>query len=339
MQNIDRNAYLAYSEKFTENEMLLRDEFSEWLPECIIDCHAHCNLPEHVLSIDDRSYHHMLSTFPSFSLVESRHWHGLFYPGKRLRTLRFPKTFRGIDHRRANLYLLEESLEGDRVALYGLPDDVPYTIDTLSHPRVSALKMYYSYLNPPATEVYQYFPPPVLEVAERLSIPIILHPPRVITKCIDQLLRLLQDFPALRVSVAHMGLTKCLVPGLREAYEQLARFESVVLDTSMVPSAEVILLGLQVFGLERVMFGSDEPLSLIRAATYEHPEFGQRLMTEYPYHWVNPSEQSSYRHLVPAGITHCHWQCMAAIKAALTQLADGMQVTAKQNLFHNLLRG
>ena len=146
---IDRKAYLEHARSFNVREQVLIREFQEWLPDTIIDCHAHCNLREHVRSVDERAYHHMLSTFPSFSLEESREWHALLHPGKTIRSLRFPKTFRGIDHMAANLYLLRQSKAQNRIALYGLPDDLEYTIGMLGHPRISALKMYHSYLEPP----------------------------------------------------------------------------------------------------------------------------------------------------------------------------------------------
>jgi hypothetical protein len=165
-RDIDKKAYLAYARNLTERETSFVTEFQSWLPEAITDCHAHCNLPEHFRWVGDQDYNHMLSTFPSFNLEESKEWHALLFPGKTVRSLRFPNVFRGIDHRMANLYLLEQSDAQDRVALYGLPDDCEYTIKMLEHPRVSALKMYYSYPEPPATEIYQYFPKIVLEAAQ-----------------------------------------------------------------------------------------------------------------------------------------------------------------------------
>lgn len=234
--DIPREAYLAYAKNFTDKECGLIDEFSLWLPNEIIDCHAHCNLSEHVRSIDERAYHHMLSTFPSFSLDESKEWQTLLHPGKTVRTLRFPKTFRGVDHRAANLYLLHKSPEQDRVALYGLPDDPDYTISMLQHPRASALKMYYSYLEPPAIEIYQYFPKVILAAAEMLDIPIILHPPRRITSCLDQILQLIDDFPRLRICIAHLGLTKSVIPGLEDAFAAMANNHNVSFDTALVPS-------------------------------------------------------------------------------------------------------
>src|SRR3989344_2734915 len=168
-QQIDRDAYLAHAMNLTEKECQLIDEFVVWLPQDIIDCHAHCNLPSHVRSVDERAFGHMLSTFAGFTLEKSKEWKEQFYPGKNVRTLRFPKTFRGVDHRQANLYLLRQSPAEDRIAVYGLPDDAEYTIGMLAHQQASALKMYHSYLEPPATEIYSYFPPDVLEEAQGMG--------------------------------------------------------------------------------------------------------------------------------------------------------------------------
>lgn len=334
MRTIDREAYLAYALDFKSQERELLADFAQWLPRNIVDCHAHCNLAEHVRCVDSPTFNHMLSTFPSFSLEESAQWHRTLHPNQKIRSLRFPKTFSGIDHKQANCYLLQNSRPDDRIALYGLPDDITYTVFALQHPRVSALKMYYSYFQPPATEVYQYFPKEVLAAAQDLGVPIILHPPRIITKCLDQVLRVLEDFPRLRVVLAHLGLTKAVVPGLTESYHLLARHDHLFLDTALVPSAEVVSLSIQVFGIGRIMYGSDEPLNLIRSAAYMHPIKGQRLITEYPYHWVDGAEHTQFRHLA-ARVIHAHWQSLGAIKAAIEKLPRCAQEDAKQKIFHD----
>lgn len=333
-QEMNRDAYLEYARLFTEAEKDIIREFTEWLPEMIIDCHAHCNLPEHVRSINDRAHNHMLSTFPSFSLEESKKWHALLHPEKFIRSLRFPTIFRGIDHRAANLYLLERSDAQDRIALYGLPDDLEYTIGMLAHPRVSAFKMYYSYLEPPATEIYQYFPKVVLEVAQTRNIPIILHPPRRIIMCLDQILKLVEDFPRLRICLAHLSLTKTAVPGLEEAFAIIARYPQVYFDTALVPSVEVVTMALRIVGSDRIMYGSDEPLHLIRSVPYIHPQRGERLATEYPYHWVDLTEHHEYKHIA-VGATHAHWQALQAIKGAVSIFPQKEQEAIKQKIFHD----
>lgn len=331
---VDRNAYLSYSQTLTQKEKMLIVELNEWLPESIIDCHAHCNEPTHVHSITDRAFNHMLSTFPSFTLWESKEWQKLFHPGKRIRTLRFSMPFYGIDHRAANSYLLNESPIEDRIALYGLPDDPDYTIEMLKHPRVSALKMYYLYFDPPATQIYQYFPQKILTIAEERGIPIILHPPKRITVCLDQILKLIHDFPKLKVCIAHLSLCKQVVDGLEETFKALSVYPQVYFDTALVPSTGVVDMAFRIIGTERIMYGSDEPLHLIRSVPYIHPRLGERLATEYPYHWVNPIEHAEFRYLAK-GTTHAHWQSLGALKTSISSLPSTHQIKIKRQIFHD----
>ena len=331
---INRADYLEYAGKLSSKELELINRFEDWLPNEIIDSHAHSNLEEHVISIDSRAFNHMLSTFPSFSIDESKIWHKLFHPGKKIRSLRFAKTFRGINHKAANLYLLEQSSSKDRVALYGIPSDIDYTVGMLRHRRVSALKMYYSYLEPPATEIYQYFPTEVLEAVEELDIPIILHPPSRITLCLSQILKLVNDFPKLRITLAHLSLTKSVVPGLEEAFRELARFQNIHFDTSLVPSSEVVSLALRIVGPHKIMFGSDEPLNLIRSVPFIHPEKGERLATAYPYHWIDEDDFKTYKHLA-LDATHSHWQALEAIRISVSNFPTTEQGKIKEMIFHD----
>lgn len=333
MLHNNKSIYLAYSLALKPQEIQFRDEFAMWLPNEIIDCHAHCNLPEHVIAMTEKTYGHMLSTFPSFTLEESKQLREVLFPDKKLYSLRFPKTFRGIDHRKANLYLLEKSPSDDRIALFGLPEDVEYTIQMLDHPRVSALKMYYSYVEPNATHIYEYFKPEILEVAEKRSIPIILHLPKVITESRSDLLQVTHDFPSLKIVIAHLGLSKMLIPKLEDAFREIAENPHIMLDTALNPSVDVTTLALRIFGINRIMFGSDEPLNLIRSRVYQHPQKGQRLITEYPYHWVNLDEHNQYAHLAE-GVIHSHWGSMIALRSAIEMFPNSEQETIKQNVFY-----
>ncbi len=314
--DIPTEAYLGYALRFKPEEVRFQSECASWLPDRIIDCHAHCNLAEHVLSVHEYARRHMLSTFPYYSIEDSTRIQGLLYPGKKVRALRFPKTFRGVDHRSANEYLLQESPSLDRVAIFGLPEDIDYTVGMMRHPRCSALKMYWSYVDPPARQVYEFFRPEILEEAQALGVPIVLHLPQMIVRSLSDLVQVLTDFPRLHVAIAHLGLSKMLVPGLLEAYNILRGYECVSLDTALNPSADVVALALSCFGRERIMFGSDEPLNLIRSVAYTHPEYGQRIVADYLYHWADPTEHAQFQHLA-VNAAHSHWSCVQAIRHAI----------------------
>lgn len=327
-------AHLRHSLTIKPEEDALRKEIEEWLPEAIIDCHAHCNLEAHVDFVSDHAFGHMLSTFTYFSLEDSIRLRDLLYPWRKVQSLRFPKTFRGINHRAANDYLLNESSEDDRVAVFGLPEDFDYTAEIMRHPRASALKMYWSYVDPPAKKIYEFFPPEILEEAQALDLPIILHLPRMIVHTCDDLMSVLSDFPRLRVVLPHLGLSKLPVPGLKEAFHRAAKSEYIWLDTALNPSQEVVSLALECFGQDRIMFGSDEPLNLIRSVAYIHPEKGERIVTDYPYHWVDPADHSAYGQLAKNAV-HAHWQCVMAIKRAIEGYPLPQQAKLKELIFHD----
>lgn len=329
-----RQAYMAHAMDLRPQEIEKIEEYKEWLPPVVIDAHAHSNLPDHVIDIPSKAYNHMLSTFPGYTIEESQAVHNTFHPTTEIRSLRFAKTFKGIAHVAANAYLLDNCPEGDRVALYGLPDKIPYTIDMLADPRVAGLKMYYSYLDPNATHIYEIFKPEILEAAERESVPIILHPPKVITESIDDILNLKRDFPSLKISLAHLGLSKFDIPGLQDAYDALAEGTDVVMDTALNPSEEVTYRAIRTLGIDRIMYGSDEPLNLLRSVPYMHPAKGQRITTSYLYHWQDPEEHAEYKHLADGAI-HAHWLCLDALKSAITRLPEEEQSMAKQKILHD----
>lgn len=329
-----RQEYLSHALELRPQEIKKIEEYAEWLPPTIIDAHAHSNLPEHAIDVPEKAYNHMLSTFPGYTIEESQEIHRLLHPETQIRSIRFAKTFKGIAHVAANAYLLENCPDEDLVALYGLPEDIPYTTDMLKDPRVSGLKMYYSYLDPSATHIYEIFKPEILEVAEQESVPIILHTPKVITESADDVLNMKQDFPNLKVSIAHLGSSKFDIPGLQDAYDSLAESTDVVLDTALNPSEEVCYRAIKTFGTDRILYGTDEPLNLLRSVPYIHPEKGQRITTSHLYHWQDPDEHAEYKHLADGAI-HAHWLCLDALKSAIERLPKNEQDAAKQNIFHN----
>lgn len=337
LRKIDTAQYIQNSLVFSDKENELVRDFNEWLPKDITDCHAHCGLPEHVLEIDDQMYNEVASTFQGFSLDDSYKLEQIIYGDKNLSALRFPFPFRGIDIKNANKYLLENTNAPDKVALCGIPTDQKYTNLMLRTGRFNALKMYHQQFNPPAKAIFDYFPSKVLEVAEEMNVPIILHLPKMLTFCKDELLDVARSFPNLKISLAHLGLAHLVFPNLQETYDEIATHKNIYMDTAMVPSKDVLKMAITSFGPKRIMFGSDEPLNLIRSVIYYNPKLGQRIVTEYMYHWVNKEEHEEYKHLAKGAI-HMHWPAIQAIRAAIEEIYGkdiSLQNSVKNDIFNN----
>lgn len=331
---INSKQYINYALQFKEREKKLRSEFESWLPSTIIDAHTHTNLPQHVLFVDENIFHHMISTFPSFSLSQSNHLKSLFLPNINIHYLRFGFPMYGMDLYGTNSYILKNILPCDRFALCGIPTDIQYTINMLHHPSVAALKMYYWFSKQPSTQIYDFFPPQVLEMAQQLNKPIILHLPDYLHKCCDQLKKVLNDFPKLKIVLAHLGLFENIQQETVGCFREFATYNNIFLDTAMNRSTELFSLALDIFGEDKIIYGSDEPLSYIRSNLFFNNNLGWRLITEYMYHWVDPQEHEKYKNYINQPV-HELWMQLLAIKNALEKYNKNKKNHIKQKVFYD----
>lgn len=182
------------------------------------------------------------------------------------------------------------------------------------------LKMYYSSGSRPIYDLYQYFPESILSRAERLEVPIILHLPRFLENSLDELKDVSESFPSLRIVLAHIGVTWIDKPDLERVFSEVASYENISVDTSGVTDSSVIEKAIRHLGIKRILFGTDEPLNLLREQTYNNPDLGPRIITDYPYHWVDYVEWKQFKDTVPAP-AYSHLQQLAALESALDSVA------------------
>ncbi|NCU44662.1 hypothetical protein EOM71_03230 [Candidatus Falkowbacteria bacterium] len=327
MKNIPYLKYYLDSIKLSEQEKSIRAMLMDWLPDKIIDCHAHCNQSIHIVDISDSLYNHINSTFLDFDLERSISSISRLFPGKVVQTLRFSHPMGGIDIKSANEYLINNSPANDRVAICGIPDDIDYTNNLLGLKGIAALKMYHAFFSPPVSNIFDFFKPEILETAQFHNIPIILHLPVPISSAKNDLSLLLNDFPNLRVILAHLGVPITFDSELELAYKQFAKFDNLFMDTSMIMSADIIRSAIDLFGHERILYGTDQPLNLLKGRThYDSNNCSFRFVTNYPYHWVNPIDFNKYRHISVDSI-NIHWHSLCAIRDSLQGLSmDSMSI-------------
>lgn len=326
--------YLEHAFQLTASEIALRDHYETWLPDTIFDVHAHANQRSDVGVMPKMIMQRPLSTFPAYTLCDSRRLQEIFHPSKEIIHLRFAQPYQGIDWRGANTYLKENLSEQDLMAVCGDPNDPTYTIAELTDDRTVALKMYYFFTTPPVKTIYEYFTPEILATAEMVGKPIILHPPLPVPECMDQFRTMLQDFPDLTVIIAHLGLYSEPVGRFRPALEELSAFPNVYADTSMCHSAELFRIGLETLGPKRIMYGSDQPISLIRAIQFYDEEFGRPvLLPDYRYHWVRAEDWERYRKR-HEGMVHGHFENLRAIEEILSTYPDQEIGRLKEDIFY-----
>lgn len=323
------DAYLDHALTMNEHELALRDSLVPELPDRITDSHTHF-VPAGVCDpneIPPRILGHMMSTFASFTFDQSRALDEMFFPGKHVTKARFSHIFPNIDKPTVNKAALETAEQGDYPVLFGVSDSqdtIDYTIAQIESGDYRGLKMYYLASDPPKYEVYEYFPRPILEAAERAGIPIILHLPHSLYRSEDEVFQVAEDYPELSIILAHVGVANMPKPEINKILAGFATLPNVYADTALVDSDEIVRKALQHLGPRRVLYGSDEPLNLMRTQTYFNPKLNTpRVLTDYPYHWVQPDEQAEFRHLAEGPFVHNHWAQIRALVGGIALVSNG----------------
>ena len=115
--------------------------------------------------------------------------------------------------------------------------------------------------------IFDFLPPSHLEVLDRRGWIAILHIPRpkrlADPENLAQLLRIDSEYPRARVVVAHAGRAYC-AENLGEAFAALSRTRKLLFDTSANTNEEVFRRLLDAVGPQRVLFGSDLPITRMR---------------------------------------------------------------------------
>lgn len=329
--------YIEHALTMSDVEAELRDQLLPQLPNSIIDSHTHAAVPndfDHE-SLPAHVHQHMMSTFPTFGIDDSHHATDMLFPGKRVSKARFAHAFAGIDKRAVNEYLAGDPSPSDYPVLFGVsdtPEDIDYTIAQIESGAFRGLKMYYFASDPPKYGLFEYFPRPVLDAAQKAEIPIILHLPHSLYRSEEEVEQLSEEYPDLKVILAHIGVANLPKPELDVILPRFAQLPNVYVDTALVDADGIAIKALQHMGPKKVLYGSDEPLNLLRTVTYFNPELDTaRVLTDFPYHWADPVEQTKYRSSAQTAFIHNHWLQIATlldgIAATTNSPAERQEVT------------
>lgn len=325
--------YFHYAQTLQFEEKRYIEDFSSWLPSAIIDSHTHANTKNHVNEFDISRSTHPGSTFPWFDLEHHTRINSLFYPRQRVTMIIFPNPGRGIDYKRSCHYLVQNS-QGNAdflPVLYVPPNDFDFMISELKTGFYQGLKMYPSNFGCPLQNIGDNFPPEFLNACEEANCPVIIHLPIGIVDSYKYVTTIVEQFPRLKVILAHMGLSYVWVSGLDKAYSQLARYKNIFLDTAFVADTNVFKSALEMLGHQRLLYGTDQPLNLIRAKTIVDRQRGPRLATPFHYHWADPVEQKAYKELAK-NATHMHWEILMALRKAIKSYGESEEI--KNSIFY-----
>ncbi|MFQ6118340.1 MAG: amidohydrolase family protein [Methanosarcinales archaeon] len=325
--SIPVDAYFEYALSLTSKEQKLIREFSKWLPNEIIDAHAHSNTKRQWKLIDDYYLSHLPGTFPWFEVSKHMKVNRILYPAIKVKMLLSPFTYRGTDHRTANNYIVRQATQNPQIipVACGISNDIDYTITILETRNFHGLKMYSEYFPPSTHKISQYFPNRVLRYCNEENFPIILHLPQPVIRRREELVSITKKFPDLKIILAHMGLAYLPIESLKKTFSLLSRYKKINLDTAMVTSAEVFKAAFEILGYHRIIYGTDQPLNLVRGRMYHNPTLGIRVATEYPYHWVDLKEQRKFSRYAKDAVL-LHWEILLALQKAIQMYGESKNI-------------
>lgn len=316
--DVPSEAYLESALALTSAEADSLQAMLDQLPSRIIDAHTHVAERDEVVdAFPNELMLHPVSSYPAFGYEQAERARSALWPGKDVGSLRMAHAFRGFDYRAINRRLRNEAKRhADVFAAYGLPDDDEYTVEVIRGGGVAALKMYYSYRHPSFTTIDEIFPPAALDAAQEVGLPIILHLPRPLPATTAEVVELATSRSSLRIVLAHIGghgahFFDETVPG---ALAALAPCSNVLVDTALVFDDRLVAAALDALGDHRVLFGTDEPLSLLRVVSYRHPSLGPRFYAP-KYHWAQEEGAPDDVSRKPAELLHL-LQLGAVLRAA-----------------------
>lgn len=256
------------------DRIVYREKIQTWLPKQIIDFHVHINLPEHYGEIAPERSELIwaMEIATSFSWDEMRDAYSLLFPEQVVSSLVFGGVYQEVDIPANNEYVLRGTLDPANRS-FGLMVTRPEWDASVLREGMSAgfkgIKPYPD-LAPEGmndASIYDFLPHAHLTVMNELGGIIVLHLPKpgriADPDNIRELLEISSAYPNIKLVVAHVGRAYCL-PTVERHLEHFKDLPGMYFDIAANLNSDVFRYALDVVGPERLIFGSDLPLMLMR---------------------------------------------------------------------------
>lgn len=268
------------------------EELCPWLPERIFDCHVHIGIPEHCDPISDER---TKSDWAMEVGVQQswEDWHEavrVLFPRQHISALVMGVPFREMHLDRNNDYVISGITDPGTKALFVTrPEWEPDEIDKAFDRGFVGIKPYPD-LAPESDHepsIFDFVPDHHLEVVNRRRGILLLHLPRAGRLAdpdnIRELRELSRRYPGIKVIVAHIGRAFCF-PTALAGLPSLADCPNLWFDTAAHLNADVFAFALELLGPERILYGSDLPITLMRGIR-EHVGEKYINFTDGDYSW------------------------------------------------------
>jgi len=316
-----------------DNE-IYESELSPWLPEKILDCHAHISLSGNCgrMSPERRTKMWPMEVGVFQSWEELRANHSTLFPDRDVDVLAFGGVYREQDTALENEYVYSGMLNPANRAQGLLVTRPEWDADVIESAMIrgfAGIKPYPDLAPRGVDEVsiYEYLPKSHLAMLNRLRGVLMLHIPRAgrlgDPNNIRELLEIANDYPSIKLIVAHVGRAYCL-PTARRGLPSFADVPGVFFDTSANLNTDVFQLALETVGPDRMLFGTDLPVMMMRGVR-EHVGETYVNFSNGDYSW-NTDRKSPE---VESGYTYYVYQQLRALIGAARRAGLGKEALGK----------
>ncbi len=290
----------------SNDRRIYKEEILPWLPKKIIDCHVHIGLEDHSDPISPER----IAESWALEIKSDMSWEDLqatyreLLPEQKVSILVFGHPRREVDQIQSNRYVMDKALQNKSAAhalVVTKPEWDASVIESAMFCGFAGIKPYPDFA-PQNLEcsIYDFLPKSHLAMLNRLGGVLMLHLPRrgriADPENIRELTEIYNDYPNIKMVVAHIGRAYCL-PTAEEGLPPFADCTRMYFDTAANLNTDVFQFALETLGPDRVLFGTDLPITLMRGVR-EHVGDKYINFTDGDYSWnknrKSAEEESEY---------------------------------------------
>jgi predicted TIM-barrel fold metal-dependent hydrolase len=273
---------------------IYRKELTVWLPDKIFDAHVHVCLSEHIGPISEERFKEnwALEVGIAQSWEQLASVNQALFPDQAVYSLAFGAVFREVDIAANNAYVLAGAAKSSNkaAALYVTIPEEPASLVAQALDRGFIGIKPYPELAPEGStgpSIFDFLPHEHLGVLDERAGLLMLHLPRA-GRLADQdnireLLEINDRYPQIKIVVAHVGRSFCL-PTAQRGLPYFADRPSIYFDTSANLNDEVFEYTISTVGSDRILYGTDLPITLMRGVR-EHVGETYINYTDEPFSW------------------------------------------------------
>ncbi len=312
------------------------EHLEDWVPAQLVDAHVHIVDPQfrtEVVTEELRRSYWVMEVDEMMDAATAERCFRTVFPGRKFSCVGFGYPSLGWDLEGANRYVATEFARRGWHALALLrPSWKPAQLaQALDQPGIIGVKPYYSLIGYDAqsrdkyleASIFDFLPHQHLEVLDARRAWVTLHVPRAgrLGDPVNQreVREIRRRYPHIQLVLAHLG--RCYTrPHAEEGLLPLADDPGLFFDCSAVLNPEVYALALRHLGPERILFGTDNPILLMRGRqTWAGRRYIQH--TSHPFHFNTQREPPA----IEATYTLYMYEALKALKDACRETGVGRE--------------